>query len=92
MGHYNRPQGMEAVLQAQLMEKRVRASEGAGVGGLVGGDPGKTQGASAAAAAAAKCSHNLTTTTKCGETCVPMAKFCVKHIMEDEKQVRLNSR
>ncbi len=71
LGHYNRPQGMEAVLQAQLMEKRVRASEG---------DSSKPP-------TVVKCTHNLTTNTKCGESCIPMSKFCLKHIMEDEKQV-----
>ncbi len=83
LAHYNRPHGAEAVLQAQLMEKRVRASEaGNGVGGSANGGAGGSDRPTVA-----KCSHNLTTNTKCGETCVPMSKFCVRHILEDDKQV-----
>jgi len=33
------------------------------------------------------CQHNLTSTTKCGESAVPMAKFCLKHIMDEPSQV-----
>jgi len=71
LSHYNRPQGMENVLLAQLIEKRISVSEG---------DAYKPP-------QIAKCTFNLTTSIKCGEPCVPMSKFCMKHIMEDEKQV-----
>jgi len=33
------------------------------------------------------CQHMLTTTTKCNGHCVPLAKFCLKHIMEETGQV-----
>merc|ERR1719244_44616 len=33
------------------------------------------------------CQHTLTTTTKCSAPCVPMAKFCLKHILEEQGQV-----
>jgi len=34
-----------------------------------------------------RCQHTLTTTTKCSAQCVPMAKFCFKHILEEQGQV-----
>jgi len=33
------------------------------------------------------CQHHLTSTTKCGEGVVPMARFCPKHILEQPGQV-----
>jgi len=33
------------------------------------------------------CQHTLTTTTKCSAPCIPMAKFCMKHILEEPGQV-----
>ena len=69
--HYNKPQGLEAVMHAQLMEKRIRASEGS----------------SFKPTAASKCTFNLTTSTKCGDICVPMSKYCFKHILEDPNQI-----
>merc|ERR1712203_337154 len=35
----------------------------------------------------AKCSFNFTSSTKCGDICIPMTKFCQKHIMNDPNQV-----
>ena len=35
----------------------------------------------------AKCSYNITSSTKCGEICIPMTKYCPKHIMNDPNQV-----
>merc|ERR1719369_40734 len=35
----------------------------------------------------APCQHNLTTTTKCCAPCVPMTKFCLRHILEEQGQV-----
>lgn len=72
--HYNKPQGIEAVLHAEQTEKRVRASEGPSY---------KPQPGS-------KCTYNITTNTKCGEGCVPMSKYCMKHILEDPNQVSRN--
>ena len=57
------------------MEKRIRATEGPNF----------------KPPSVAKCTYNLTTSTKCGEVCIPMAKFCVKHILEDDKQVGIKS-
>jgi len=37
------------------------------------------------------CQHSLTSTTKCGETMVPLAKFCFKHIFEEPGQVLFRS-
>jgi hypothetical protein len=34
-----------------------------------------------------KCSFILTSFTKCGETRIPLSKFCIKHIMNDTTQV-----
>lgn len=34
-----------------------------------------------------KCSFNITSSTKCGDTCIPMTKFCQKHILNDPNQV-----
>ena len=34
-----------------------------------------------------KCSFHITSSTKCGETVVPLSKFCLKHILEDPGQV-----
>lgn len=83
LNHYNRPQGVEAVLQAQLLEKRHRAA--AATGGAV------SVMASAPAPednpTAMKCTFNLTTNTKCGDACIPMAKHCMKHILNDQNQV-----
>jgi len=75
LSHYNRPQGSEHLLLAQQTEKRIRVSEG---------DANKTSSAT-------KCTYKLTTNTVCGETCLPFTKLCMKHIMEDEKQVRRRS-
>jgi len=33
------------------------------------------------------CQHHLTSTTKCGEGVVPMARYCPKHILEQQGQV-----
>ena len=71
LAHYHLPHGVEAVLQAQLMEKRIRASEGPNY----------------KAPALSKCTYNLTTSTKCGEVCIPMSRYCVKHILEDSNQI-----
>ena len=35
----------------------------------------------------AKCSFNFTSSTKCGDICIPMTKFCQKHIINDPNQV-----
>lgn len=37
------------------------------------------------------CQHSLTSTTKCGDTMVPLAKFCFKHIFEEPGQVLFRS-
>ena len=34
-----------------------------------------------------KCSFNITSSTKCGDICIPMTKFCQKHILNDPNQV-----
>eukprot|EP00094_Tigriopus_californicus_P009695 TCALIF_09346-PA protein Name:"Similar to Kansl2 KAT8 regulatory NSL complex subunit 2 (Rattus norvegicus)" AED:0.05 eAED:0.06 QI:182/0.66/0.5/1/0.66/0.5/4/0/466 len=71
LNHYNRPQGLEAVLQKELMLKRKRHSE-----------KGEYKPPSFA-----KCSFNLTESTKCGEICIPMSKYCIKHVLQDSTQV-----
>jgi KAT8 regulatory NSL complex subunit 2 len=82
LNHYNKPQGLEAVLYQMLMEKRQRAAAASGGGHLT-----ETTMASASNASLPKCSFNLTTNTKCGEVAVPMSKFCMKHVMSDSTQV-----
>lgn len=71
LNHYNRPQGLEAVLQKELMLKRKRHSE-----------KGEYKPPSFP-----KCSFNLTESTKCGEICIPMSKYCIKHVLQDPAQV-----
>ena len=38
-----------------------------------------------------KCSYYVTSSTKCGEVCIPLSKFCVKHILQDTNQVSCSS-
>lgn len=74
LNHYSKPHGQEAILNQMLQEKRLRASGGGAE-------------ASSSSSKAAKCTFNLTTNTKCGDTVVPMSKYCVKHILHDPNQV-----
>lgn len=88
MNHYNRPSGTDAVLHANLMERRVRLSEASSstIAPVVPGGHGKASVA-ATASTLPKCSFNITSSMKCGETCVPLTKFCQKHMLNDPNQV-----
>lgn len=90
MSHYNKPQGLEAALHAELSAKRQKLSDNqpvnlAQVSALP--SPVMTAG-STLLSQKTKCSYNLTSSTKCGGVCVPLSKFCIKHIMNDTTQAR----
>jgi hypothetical protein len=90
MSHYNKPQGLEAALHAELSAKRQKLSETQPVSLAQASSlpsPITTIG-STALSQKTKCSYNLTSSTKCGEVCIPLSKFCIKHIMNDATQVR----
>ena len=74
--------GLEAVLHAQLMQKRRKASENIG-------NPSAASATSSSTSfkAVSKCTFNLTESTKCGEACIPLSRYCVKHITHDTNQV-----
>ena len=74
LNHYSKPQGVEAVLQAQLMEKRTRAGNSTA-------EPPK------APPGTVKCQFNLTESTKCGETSIPSMKYCSRHVLSDPAQM-----
>ena len=74
------PLGREALLASRHREKRSLVS---------GQRPGSSSSGALAAPspAVAPCQHAMTSTTRCGEGVVPMARFCPKHIMEQPGQV-----
>lgn len=91
LNHYNRPAGVEAVLHAKLMERRIRLSE-ANSNLMPNNVPGSLAGKLAAPSSSAtpyvqKCSFNITSSMRCGDVCIPMTKFCLKHILNDPNQV-----
>lgn len=73
LNHYNKPQGKDAVFASSVKQKRFKMTEGPSY------KPSTNQ--------YQKCSFNITSHTKCGETCVPLTKYCMKHVMEDSNQV-----
>jgi KAT8 regulatory NSL complex subunit 2 len=86
LNHYNRPSGNEAVLHGKLMERRVRLSEANS--NLIASNLVNLAGKlSTSSATVPKCSFNITSSVKCGEICIPMTKFCQKHILSDPNQV-----
>ena len=87
LNHYNKPAGVEAVLHAKLMERRIRLSE-ANSSLMSTTVPGSLAGKlTSSSPIVAKCSFNITSSTKCGDICIPMTKFCQKHILNDPNQV-----
>jgi len=91
LNHYNKPAGMEAVLHAKLMERRIQANSNAtnANSNLISTTvPGSLAGKlNTTSPIVAKCSFNFTSSTKCGDICIPMTKFCQKHIINDPNQV-----
>ena len=78
---------MEAFLHAKLMERRIRLSE-ANNSLVPSTVPGSLAGKlSVPTTVQQKCTFNITSTMKCGEPCIPMTKFCAKHILNDPNQV-----
>ena len=80
--------GVESVLHAKLMERRIRTSE-SNSSLMSTAVPGSLAGKLTVPASpvTAKCSYNITTSTRCGDICIPMTKFCQKHILHDPNQV-----
>ena len=82
---------MEAVLHAKLMERRIQANSNAtnANSNLISTTvPGSLAGKlNTTSPIVAKCSFNFTSSTKCGDICIPMTKFCQKHIINDPNQV-----
>jgi len=91
LNHYNKPAGTEAVLHAKLMERRIQANSNAtnANSNLISTTvPGSLAGKlNTTSPIVAKCSFNFTSSTKCGDICIPMTKFCQKHIINDPNQV-----
>ena len=78
---------MEAFLHAKLMERRIRLSE-ANNSLVPSTVPGSLAGKlSVPSPVQQKCSFNITSSMKCGDVCIPMTKFCQKHILNDPNQV-----
>ena len=78
---------MEALLHSKLMERRIRLSE-ANSNLMPNTVPGSLAGRlTLPTTVVQKCSFNITSTMKCGEPCIPMTKFCQKHILSDPNQV-----
>jgi len=87
LNHYNKPAGMEAFLHTKLMERRIRLSEANNslIQSTISGSlAGKL---TVPTPVLPKCSFNITSSMKCGDICIPMTKFCQKHIMNDPNQV-----
>ena len=82
LNHYQRPQGMEAVLHHAFLERRSKLCEAQGSSST--SNPGPVQ---FKPTVLPKCSFHITSSTKCGETVIPSSKFCIKHILEDSSQV-----
>ena len=79
--------GIESLLHSKLMERRIRLSE-TNASLMPNTVPGSLAGRlTIPTPVVQKCTFNITSTTKCGEPCVPMSKFCPKHILEDPNQV-----
>jgi len=95
LNHYQRPQGLESVLHNAFLERRAKLGDQnitPGASNNISGTaatPGSSSTATTAPSAVAlpKCSFHITSSTKCGETVVPLSKFCLKHILEDPGQV-----
>jgi len=77
LSHYHAPAGREALLAARHRERRVAVSGGRSSGSSGGG----------LAPGVAPCTHHMTSTTRCGQGVVPMARYCPRHIMEQPGQV-----
>ena len=86
LNHYNRPSGTEAVFHAKLMERRIRLSE-ANTAMMPPASTSLAAKSSSSSSSAPKCSYNITSSTKCGDVCIPLTKFCVKHVIHDPNQV-----
>ena len=74
-------------MHAKLMERRIRLSE-ANNSLVPSTVPGSLAGKlSVPSPVQQKCSFNITSSMKCGDVCIPMTKFCQKHILNDPNQV-----
>ncbi|KAF2348629.1 putative DNA-binding domain [Trinorchestia longiramus] len=83
--HYRRHHGREALLREAYVEKRSCVADASR-----SDRPGLTAKDRSSAAVAAKSSKHCCLynqgSWKCGEPAVPLAKYCVKHILEDPQQ------
>lgn len=87
LNHYNKPAGIESLLHSKLMERRIRLSE-TSASLMPNTVPGSLAGRlTIPTPVVQKCSFNITSSTKCGDICIPMTKFCQKHILNDPNQV-----
>ena len=78
---------MESLLHSKLMERRIRLSEST-ANMMPNTVPGSLAGRlTIPTPVVQKCSFNITSSMKCGDTCIPMTKFCQKHILNDPNQV-----
>jgi len=91
MNHYNKPQGLESALHAELSAKRQKLSESQPVALTQAPVPASqvVTAGSTALSQKTRCSYNITSSTKCGEVCIPLTKFCIKHVMNDPSQVNM---
>jgi len=104
LNHYQRPQGLEAVLHHAFLERRFKLGEqGSTSGGAGGGSSAAGGGWSSGSLGGGggqahfkptvlpKCSYHLSSSTKCGDPVIPLSKFCIKHVLEDSGQVLFRS-
>jgi len=94
MNHYNKPRGLEDALHAELLSKRQKLSENQYVAlsqiPALLSSPIATVGSGALSRQKKGCCYKLSTHTRCSEVCIPLTKFCIKHVMNDPKQVKLH--
>eukprot|EP00096_Caligus_rogercresseyi_P016528 TRINITY_DN921_c0_g1_i1.p1 TRINITY_DN921_c0_g1~~TRINITY_DN921_c0_g1_i1.p1 ORF type:complete len:480 (-),score=126.30 TRINITY_DN921_c0_g1_i1:839-2278(-) len=72
LNHYHRRQGKDAFIASKVREKRRRLSEGS---------------TSSSSNSGPKCTFSITSHIKCSEPCIPLSKFCLKHVLQDPAQV-----
>lgn len=91
LNHYQKPQGLEAELHHNFLERRMKLNEQSGNAAASGSAPTPSTSSQFKPTLLQKCQFHITSTTKCGDVVIPLSKFCIKHILEDPTQILFRS-